>query len=63
MDTFLKEGKMSRVEKAVVYAERRFQWEVMETNNNKILVYILVDVRHYSKHFTYINSFTPYIIL
>lgn len=66
VDTFLEEEKVNRVEEAEVYAEGRFQWEAMETNkdkNNIVLLYILVDIRHCSKHFTYINSFNPHNIL
>lgn len=58
--------KISIVEKAEVYAEEGFQLEATETNkdnNNIILLYILVDIRHYSKHFTYINSFNLHNIL
>lgn len=57
---FLEDGKVSKVEKVEVYAEGIFQLEVVETNkdkNNIILLYILVHIRHYSKHFSYINSF------
>ena len=66
VDTFLEEEKVNRVEEAEVYAEGRFQWEAMETNkdkNNIVLLYILVDIRHCSKHFTCINSFNPHNIL
>lgn len=58
--------EISIVEKAEVYAEGGFQLEATETNkdkNNTILLYILVDIRHYSKHFTYIISFNLHNIL
>lgn len=45
VDTFLGVGKVSRIEKAEVYAKRRFQWEATETNKNNILLYILLDVQ------------------
>lgn len=68
VDIFLEEGKVSRVEKAEVYAEWRFQGEAIEINKNKnntILLYILVEIRHCSKQFThvYINAFNPHNIL
>lgn len=41
VDTLLEEGKVSRGEKAKLYAEGRFQWEAIETKKNKNHIILL----------------------